>query len=196
MTILVITTGGTIGAEPYEDIKYPARIKLMPPQGVDPVRDVLGRELSVYSTRCVAFEHRDSNYIDEPYRAKLLQLIEREPEKAVLITHGTDTLLQMAEYIFHRQSSPGLKDKVVFLTGAMVPLACGSISDGYMNLGFALEQLAHGNRKPGIYIVLCDYLVPEKQEVWAPHLYHFEPGRYDKYHDPDDASRSRIRAVG
>lgn len=197
MSILVITTGGTIGAEPYEDLKHPKKIKTMPPPGVDPVLDALKKELAHIPTRYFAFEHRDSNLIDEPYRERLSRLIEQAPEATVLITHGTDTFLQTAEYFFQRRrDNPALKNKVLLLTGAMVPLACGTESDGYMNLKFSLEQLTAGTPGAGVYIVLCDFLDTQKQEGWAPRLYRFAPGLYEKYYDPDDARRCRLRAVG
>jgi hypothetical protein len=38
MSILVITTGGTIGAMPYKDLKHPPKISTMPAKGQDFVR--------------------------------------------------------------------------------------------------------------------------------------------------------------
>ncbi len=197
MSILVITTGGTIGAEACEDLKRPDKIRMMPPPGVDPVRDALDAELACFATRYVSFEHRDSNYIDYDYRDRLLRLIENAPETAILITHGTDTLLQSAEFVFNRQGiRPILKDKVMLFTGAMVPLRCGGESDGYVNLGFALQMLAEDQMNPGVYIVLCDYLRPDTKEGWAPRLYPFAPGQYEKYYDSQDARKCRLRAIG
>ena len=52
----------------------------------------------------------------------------------VVITHGTDTIVQTARAI----ASASLSNKTVVLTGAMVPYAFGS-SDGLFNLGSALS---------------------------------------------------------
>ena len=53
-------------------------------------------------------------------------------ENKIVITHGTDTMAQTAQYL-----APRVKDKTVVLTGAMIPFSFGS-SDGFFNLGSAL----------------------------------------------------------
>ncbi len=67
-------------------------------------------------------------------------------ESQVVITHGTDTMVETAAVL--AQQVPG---KTVVLTGAMVPYAFGS-SDGLFNLGSALSfvQLL----PPGVYIAM------------------------------------------
>ena len=63
------------------------------------------------------------------------------PESHIVITHGTDTMVETAGAIAAR-----VRDKTVVLTGAMIPYAFGS-SDGLFNLGSALsfaQVLPHG----------------------------------------------------
>jgi L-asparaginase len=55
------------------------------------------------------------------------------PESAIVITHGTDTMVETAGVL--ARNVPG---KTIVLTGAMVPYAFGS-SDGLFNLGSALS---------------------------------------------------------
>jgi L-asparaginase len=55
------------------------------------------------------------------------------PESAIVITHGTDTMVETASVL--ARNVPG---KTIVLTGAMVPYAFGS-SDGLFNLGSALS---------------------------------------------------------
>lgn len=50
----------------------------------------------------------------------------------IVVTHGTDTMVDTACYLASR-----IKDKTIVLTGAMVPYKFGS-SDGLFNLGSAL----------------------------------------------------------
>jgi L-asparaginase len=67
-------------------------------------------------------------------------------ESRVVVTHGTDTMVETARVIAARDLP-----KTVVLTGAMVPIAFGS-SDGLFNLGSALsfvQVLA-----PGVYIAM------------------------------------------
>ena len=55
------------------------------------------------------------------------------PEARIVVTHGTDTMVETARAI-----AAGVRDKTVVLTGAMIPYAFGS-SDGLFNLGSALS---------------------------------------------------------
>ncbi len=55
------------------------------------------------------------------------------PEPHIVITHGTDTMVDTARVVAER-----VRDKTVVLTGAMIPIAFGS-SDGLFNLGGALS---------------------------------------------------------
>jgi L-asparaginase len=67
-------------------------------------------------------------------------------EARIVVTHGTDTMVETAAAIARRVS-----DKVVVLTGAMIPYAFGS-SDGLFNLGSALS-LAQ-SLPPGVYVAM------------------------------------------
>jgi L-asparaginase len=62
-------------------------------------------------------------------------------EERIVITHGTDTMVETAAAI-----ADGVTQKTIVLTGAMIPYAFGS-SDGLFNLGSALsfaQVLPHG----------------------------------------------------
>jgi L-asparaginase len=67
-------------------------------------------------------------------------------ESRIVITHGTDTMVESARAI-----AAGVSGKTVVLTGAMIPYAFGS-SDGLFNLGSALSfaQVL----PPGVYIAM------------------------------------------
>ncbi|MDD9954165.1 MAG: asparaginase domain-containing protein [Candidatus Woesearchaeota archaeon] len=68
------------------------------------------------------------------------------PEQHILITHGTDTMVETAAAI-----SNVVQDKTIILTGAMVPYKFGS-SDGLFNLGAALAYVQ--TLPAGIYIAM------------------------------------------
>jgi L-asparaginase len=68
------------------------------------------------------------------------------PESHIVITHGTDTMVETGHAI-----AAGVDGKTVVLTGAMIPYAFGS-SDGLFNLGSALS-LAQV-LPPGVYIAM------------------------------------------
>jgi L-asparaginase len=65
----------------------------------------------------------------------------------ILLTHGTDTMVKTASVI-----AAANIPKTIVLTGAMVPYAFGTSSDGFFNLGSALafvQLLPHG-----VYVVM------------------------------------------
>ena len=67
-------------------------------------------------------------------------------EDRVVITHGTDTMVDTARIL-----AEAVPDKTVVLTGAMIPIAFGS-SDGLFNLGSALSfaQVL----EPGVFVAM------------------------------------------
>lgn len=72
----------------------------------------------------------------------------RTKSQQILITHGTDTIVQTAEYLNNRN----IEEKTIVLTGAMIPYAFGNSSDGFFNLG---SSLAFAQTLPaGVYVVM------------------------------------------
>ncbi len=76
----------------------------------------------------------DSLELRDEGRRRIVDRCAAAPERAIVVTHGTDTMVETA----HALAAAGLRDKTVVLTGAMVPYAFGS-SDGLFNLGSALS---------------------------------------------------------
>ncbi|MEM7413981.1 MAG: asparaginase domain-containing protein [Gemmatimonadota bacterium] len=74
------------------------------------------------------------------------------PEPAIVITHGTDTMVDTAAVL-----ATDVPDKTIVLTGAMIPIAFGS-SDGLFNLGGALTAVQV--LPPGVYITMNGRVFP------------------------------------
>jgi L-asparaginase len=74
------------------------------------------------------------------------------PEDRIVITHGTDTLVETAAALARVDSG-----KTIVLTGAMIPIAFGS-SDGLFNLGGALTVVQV--LPPGVYVVMNGRVFP------------------------------------
>ena len=64
----------------------------------------------------------------------------------IVLTHGTDTMVVTAEAL----AESDIKDKTIVITGAMVPYAFGTSSDGFFNLGAALAFVQ--SLPNGIYV--------------------------------------------
>ncbi|HVQ12022.1 MAG TPA: asparaginase domain-containing protein [Vicinamibacterales bacterium] len=94
----------------------------------------------------------DSLEMTEDDRARIVKRCVECVERAIVVTHGTDTMVETA-----RALAEGVTDKTVVLTGAMIPYAFGS-SDGLFNLGSALSfaQVL----PPGIYITMNGQCFP------------------------------------
>jgi len=69
-----------------------------------------------------------------------------EKTNHIIITHGTDTIVQTAKLLANYVS-----DKTIILTGAMIPIKFGS-SDGLFNLGSAMSFVQV--LSPGVYITM------------------------------------------
>jgi L-asparaginase len=85
----------------------------------------------------------------DAHRAEIVAGCREATEARILITHGTDTMIETAGAI--AAAFPAERGKTIVLTGAMVPYAFGS-SDGLFNLGSALsfvQVLA-----PGVYVAM------------------------------------------
>ncbi len=141
MTIRILVTGGTFdkdydeltGALFFRDTHLQEMLRLG--------RSKLDVEVQ---TVCMI----DSLEMDFEHRAQVLEACRDSPEGRILVTHGTDTMVETAAVL---AQGLAVADKTVVLTGAMVPFAFGS-SDGLFNLGSALSfaQIL----PPGVYIAM------------------------------------------
>jgi len=89
----------------------------------------------------------DSLDLDGAGRAAIVESARASRETAIVVTHGTDTMVQTATAL----ASAALAGKTIVLTGAMVPYAFGS-SDGLFNLGSALSFVQV--LPPGVYVAM------------------------------------------
>jgi L-asparaginase len=89
----------------------------------------------------------DSLEMTNEDREIILHNCQKCQSNQIIITHGTDTMVLTAGFL----AAANIK-KTIILTGAMVPYAFGTSSDGFFNLGSAL---AFGQSLPhGVYIVM------------------------------------------
>ena len=127
-SICIFVTGGTFdkeyneltGALAFKDTHLPEMLRL-------------GRSRVDVSIRTLMMI--DSLDMTDADRAVIVDQCRQAPETRILITHGTDTMVDTARAIAARLADA---KKTIVLTGAMVPYAFGS-SDGLFNLGSALS---------------------------------------------------------
>jgi L-asparaginase len=137
--IRIVVTGGTFD-KTYDEIG--GRLAF----GATHLPEMLRLGRSRVETTIETLMMIDSLEMTDGDRARVVDACARCPETRIVITHGTDTMVETARAVAH-----GVSGKTIVLTGAMVPYAFGS-SDGLFNLGSALsfaEVLA-----PGVYIAM------------------------------------------
>ena len=88
----------------------------------------------------------DSIEMDDDDRAIIEYNCRKSDCERIIITHGTDTIVETAGVL----GKAKLSKKTIVLTGAMIPIAFGNSSDGFFNLGasLAFAQVL----PPGVYI--------------------------------------------
>ncbi|MBK7907208.1 MAG: asparaginase [Gemmatimonadetes bacterium] len=126
MTIRVLVTGGTFDKQ-YNELAGTLTF------GDTHVEQVLERGRCRLDVAVQVLMMMDSLEMQDVHRAAIVATARDCAERQVVITHGTDTMVETA-----RALAAEVRDKTIVLTGAMVPFAFGS-SDGLFNLGSALS---------------------------------------------------------
>jgi L-asparaginase len=140
--IRIVVTGGTFdkeyneltGALFFKDTHLPEMLRL-------------GRSRIDVSVRTLMMI--DSLEMTDAGRALIVDECRQATEARILITHGTDTMVETAAAL--AAALPPAAGKTIVLTGAMVPYAFGS-SDGLFNLGSALSFVQV--LEAGVYIAM------------------------------------------
>ena len=149
MTVRILVTGGTFDKE-YDELT--GRLFFRDTHLQEMLRRGRARlELAVETVMMI-----DSLEMHDKGRATIVARCREAAERAIVITHGTDTMCETAAAIAaaqlaERASPRGMTDKTIVLTGAMVPYAFGS-SDGLFNLGSALSFVQV--LPPGVYVAM------------------------------------------
>lgn len=140
--IRIFVTGGTFdkeyneltGSLAFKDTHLPEMLRL-------------GRCRAPVSVRTLMMI--DSLEMTDADRALIVLQCRQAPESQIVVTHGTDTMVDTARAL--ATTAPPLEGKTIVLTGAMIPYAFGS-SDGLFNLGSALSfaQVL----PPGVYVAM------------------------------------------
>jgi L-asparaginase len=139
MSVRILVTGGTFDKE-YDEIT--GRLYFKETHVAEML--ALGRcRLPVEIQKLMMLDSLD---MTDRERGIILRNCLEVPERRIVITHGTDTMVETA-----RMLAGAVTDKTVVLTGAMIPIAFGS-SDGLFNVGGALT--AAQILPPGVYIAM------------------------------------------
>lgn len=136
--IKLLSTGGTI-AKMYDELSgelsfYEKHIEEMLVQGrCNPIVEITPLML------------KDSLELKSDDRKKIKTACENAPQSKIIITHGTDTMVESAKVL------STITDKTIVLTGAMVPYAF-KLSDAIFNLASSISAVQ--TLPCGVYICM------------------------------------------
>ena len=143
--LCVVTTGGTID-KIYFDDKSDYQI------GAPQIGEILSALGVGFRFDVISLLRKDSLHINADDRDLVRRSIEAQPARHVLVTHGTDTMVETAKVL------ATVKDKVIVLTGALNPARFMG-SDAAFNIGCAVGAVQ--TLPPGVYIAM-------NGRIWDP----------------------------
>lgn len=141
MTIRILVTGGTFDKQ-YDEVQGALAFR------ETNVEHVLARGRCKLDVVVEVLMLVDSLDITPEQRAGIVTACRDCKEDRVVVTHGTDTMVETARALAAGALGTG---KTIVITGAMVPYAFGS-SDGLFNLGSALSFVQA--LSPGVYVAM------------------------------------------
>jgi L-asparaginase len=143
--LLIITTGGTID-KIYFDDKSDYQIG-------DPQIGMILRELGVtFRFNVIPILRKDSLHITDDDRELIRATIAAQPTRHVLVTHGTDSMVQTGQVL------KTIADKTIVMTGALSPARFRG-SDAEFNIGCAIGAVQ--SLASGVYIAM-------NGRIWNP----------------------------
>jgi L-asparaginase len=143
--LTIVTTGGTID-KIYFDDKSEYQI------GAPYIGDILTQLGVAFAFDVIPILRKDSLHITGDDRELIRRTIAQQPHRHVLVTHGTDTMVETAQVLL---DIPG---KVIVLTGALNPARFQG-SDAVFNIGCAVGALQ--SLADGVYVAM-------NGRVWDP----------------------------
>lgn len=152
MSIKLITMGGTIDKDYFDALsEY---------QVVDSIlSEEIARVGVPLQLKTQSVCKKDSLEITDSDRSALRECIAQSSEERILVSHGTDTLVETARYL---AEDAALQGRRIVLFGAMRPLRFKD-TDGLFNAAFALGALQAC--EPGIHVAMSGQLFRPDQVV-------------------------------
>lgn len=138
MTIQIFTTGGTID-KVYYDAKSEYEV------GEPQIVAILDEASVTIDYDVTTLLRKDSLDLTDEDRTLIHDQVRQSPCDQVLITHGTDTMVQTA------RSLQDIEGKTIVLVGSLTP-ARFKASDAEFNIGFALAAVQ--TLPPGVYVAM------------------------------------------
>lgn len=138
MKITFFTAGGTIDKVYFDALSHYE-------VGPSNIKTILKNARVTFDFSIHSLLKKDSLDMTDDDRRKIYKRVLAEDNDKIIITHGTDTMIETARAL------QKIKNKVIVMTGAMEPAAFKS-SDAVFNLGLAVSAVQ--TLSCGIYIAM------------------------------------------
>lgn len=143
MRLCFLTAGGTIDKVYFDRLsEYQV--------GAPGVERILHDLAVSFDYRIESVLRKDSLDMTDTDRLLLLDAVRRAPESQIVITHGTDTMIETAALLLQ------VPDKRIVLTGAMQPANFRN-SDAIFNVGMAIG-VVQALQSPGVWLAMSGRL--------------------------------------
>lgn len=149
MKIVFYTAGGTID-KIYFDAKSQYEV------GESILGEILKEGNVTFTHECKVIMQKDSLDLTDDDRDIIFERLSNEPNRHIILTHGTDTMIQTAKRLV------SIRNKVVVLTGSMSPARFRS-SDAPFNIACAIGAVQ--TLDDGIYICMNGRIFPPENVV-------------------------------
>jgi len=138
MKIKIYTTGGTID-KIYFDAKSEFQV------GEPQISGLLKEANIAFDFEVESLMRKDSLEMTDADRVLIAQRLRDEETDRILLTHGTDTMVDTARELV------GIEGKTIVLTGSMQPARL-RVSDAIFNIGYAVAAVQL--LPPGVYVAM------------------------------------------
>lgn len=159
MTMLIITTGGTIDSAPYPDSGAPVNIiPSLEYLAIRKLRELAADVVPPLDLDWIELSNKDSKDFNEEDQAALFELVLKNAGQyeRIIVTIGTDRMTNIATDL--KRKLPVQPECPIVFTGAIWPLANGEKSDGSANLRLAL--LKAPSAVSDVYIAMHGHFEP------------------------------------
>ena len=147
MKIKFFTTGGTI-----DKVYFDARSEYQ--VGSPQVREIINAANVAFEHEIVSLLQKDSLEMSDADRQIVRAAVENDPCEKIIITHGTDTMVDTARALL------GIPNKTIVFVGAMEP-ARSRYTDAEFNIGVAIGAVQ--SLPAGIYVAMSGCIYPADQ---------------------------------
>ncbi|MDX1438457.1 MAG: asparaginase domain-containing protein [Rubricoccaceae bacterium] len=163
MDVQIFTTGGTID-KVYFDAQSSFSV------GEPQIVEILRTAGASFSFECEHLLQKDSLDLTDTDRRLIASAVAESPAHSIIVTHGTDTMIETAKVVLNALGTD--TSKTVVFVGSLTP-ARFKATDAEFNIGFAAAAVQ--TLPPGVYVTMNGRVFNPSEVRKNRSLNQFEP---------------------